>query len=181
MTLKTSAANGASSAAGRVISSSVFGKGVGERAGAERTADHLGRDRGLVGEIRLHELVVVLGDRVDKGVVRRVRELGGDVADRERLPEVVLVDDRLHLHEVDDAAVLVLLADRELDRHGIRAEPVAHRLHGRVEVGAGAVHLVDERDARHAVAVCLAPDGLRLRLDAGDRVEHGDGSVEDAQ
>ena len=32
-----------------------------------------------------------------------------------------------------------------------------------------------------AVAVGLAPDRLGLRLDAGDRVEHRDGAVEDAE
>ena len=50
-----------------------------------------------------------------------------------------------------------------------------------LEVGADAVHLVDERDPRDAVLVGLAPDRLGLRLDAGDRVEHGHGAVEDAQ
>jgi len=157
---------------------------IGQRASAERAADHLGRHRRLVLEIRLRQLVVVLGDRVDQRVVRLVRgiaELGRDLPDRERLPEVVLVDDRLHLDEVDDAAVGVLLADGELDRHRVRTEPVAHRLHGGVEVGPGAVHLVDERDPRHAVAVGLPPDRLRLGLDAGDRVEHGHRAVEDAQ
>ena len=33
----------------------------------------------------------------------------------------------------------------------------------------------------HLVLVGLAPDGLGLRLDAGDRVEHGDRTVEHAQ
>ena len=39
----------------------------------------------------------------------------------------------------------------------------------RAEIGADAVHLVDEADARHAVLVGLAPHRLGLRLDAGDR------------
>jgi len=39
----------------------------------------------------------------------------------------------------------------------------------------------DEANARHAVLVGLAPDGFRLGLDAGDRVEHGDRAVEHAQ
>ena len=56
-----------------------------------------------------------------------------------------------------------------------------HRLHGGVEVGARAVHLVDERDARNAVAVGLAPDGLGLRLHPCDGVEDGDRAVEDAK
>ena len=54
-------------------------------------------------------------------------------------------------------------------------------LHDVVEVGADAVHLVDERDARDVVLVGLAPDRLGLRLDAADRAEHGDRAVEDAQ
>ena len=124
-------------------------------------------------EIGVDQLVVVL--------VRLLGELGGNLGDLELLAEVVLVDDRLHLDQVDDADVRVLLADRELDRHRVRAEAVAHRLHGGEEVRAGAVHLVDERDARHLVLVGLAPDGLGLRLHAGDAVEHGDRAVEHAQ
>ena len=50
-----------------------------------------------------------------------------------------------------------------------------------VEVRADAVHLVDEGDARDAVLVGLAPDGLGLRLDAGDGVEQRDRAVEHAQ
>ena len=72
-------------------------------------------------------------------------------------------------------------ADRQLDRHGVGAEAVDHGLDRAVEVRADAVHLVDERDARDVVLVGLAPDGLGLRLDAGDGVEHGDRAVEDAQ
>ena len=54
-------------------------------------------------------------------------------------------------------------------------------LHAAVEVGAGAVKLVDEAHARHAVLVGLAPHGFRLRLDAGNAVEAGDRAVEHAQ
>ena len=50
-----------------------------------------------------------------------------------------------------------------------------------VEVGAEAVHLVDEADAGDVVLVGLAPDRLGLGLDAGDAVEHRDGAVEHAQ
>ncbi len=147
-------------------------------------AEHVGRHRGLVSEVRLHQLVVVLGDRVDQRVMRgmrRVGEVGGDLADRERLAEIVVVGDRLHLDEVDDAAVLILLADRQLHRNRVGPEAVAHRRHRVQEVRAGAIHLVDEGDPGDAVAVGLAPDGLGLRLHAGDGVEDGDRAVEDAQ
>ena len=161
------------------------GEGARERAGAERAADHLGRDRVLVLEVALHQLVVELGDGVDERVVVLAApsssELGRDLTDGEGLAEIVVVGDRVHLDEIDDAAMVLLLADRDLDADSGRAEAVAHRLHGGEEVGAGAIHLVDERDARHAVAVGLAPHRLGLRLDTGDRVEDGDGAVEDAQ
>ena len=113
--------------------------------------------------------------------MRLLGELGRNLGRLELLAEVVLVDDRLHLDEVDDAGERVLLADRDLHGHGVRAEAIAHRLHGGEEVRAGAVHLVDEGDARNLVLVRLPPDGLGLRLDAGDRVEDGDRAVEDAE
>ncbi len=63
----------------------------------------------------------------------------------------------------------------------MRAEPVDHRLHALLEVGAGAVHLVDVGDARHVILVGLTPDRLGLRLHAGDRVEQRDRAIEHAQ
>ena len=60
-------------------------------------------------------------------------------------------------------------------------EPVADHGEAAVEVRAHAVHLVGEDQAGDAVPVGLAPDGLGLRLDAGDRVEQGDGAVEHAE
>ena len=69
----------------------------------------------------------------------------------------------------------------QLDDRGHRVEAVLDHLDAAVEVGADAVHLVDEADARHVVLVGLAPHRLGLRLDAGDRVEHRDRAVEDAQ
>ncbi len=90
-------------------------------------------------------------------------------------------DERRHLHEVDDAAVVPLGADRQLDDRRDRLEAILDHRDGPEEVGPDAVHLVDEADPRHAVLVGLAPHRLGLRLDAGHRVEHGDGAVEDAQ
>ena len=48
---------------------------VGKRSGAERAADHLGRDGALVLEVGLGQLVVELGDRVDQRVVVLLRLL----------------------------------------------------------------------------------------------------------
>ena len=94
---------------------------------------------------------------------------------------VAVPDDGLHRDEVDHAAEIGFGADRKLQRHGARAELVLDVGEAHVEVGAGLIHLVGEDDARHAVLVALAPDGLGLRLDALVAVEHADGAVEHAQ
>jgi hypothetical protein len=112
---------------------------------------------------------------------RRVGVLGRDVDDVLVLAEVVEVDDGLHAEQVDDALELRLRADRDLDRDGVRAQARLHRLHRSGEVRADAIHLVDERDPRHGVLVGLAPDGLRLRLDARDGVKERDRAVEHPQ
>ena len=154
-----------------------------ERRAVQRLGDPLVRDL-LVVEVGLHQLVVVVGARLDQvgaGLVGLLGELGGDLLVLELRPELVLPDERLVLDHVDDADELVLLAQRQLDRQRMRAEALAHRLHGAEEVGPGAVHLVDVGDPRDAVLVGLAPHRLRLRLDAGDGVEDRDRAVEDAQ
>ena len=154
-----------------------------ERRAVQRLGDPLVRDL-LVVQVGLHELVVVVGaglDQVGARVVGGVGELGRDLLVLELGPELVVPDQRLVLDQVDDAHEPVLRADRQLDRQRVGAQALAHRLDGPLEVGAGAVHLVDEGDPRDAVLVGLAPDGLGLRLDPGDRVEDRDRAVEDAQ
>jgi hypothetical protein len=108
--------------------------------------------------------------------------LGRDlVEDEAGALRLVVVFDRLHLHEVDHADEVLLGAHR--DEHGdrVRSEALLDRLHGLEVVGADPVHLVDERDARDVVLVGLAPDGLGLGLDPGDRAEDADGAIEDAE
>ena len=92
----------------------------------------------------------------------------------------VVPDKRPHRHEIDDTAEVRLGADRPSDDQGPGAQTVDHHLHAARKVGAHAVHLVDEADARNLVLVGLAPNGFRLRLHARHRVEHGDGTVEHA-
>ena len=154
-----------------------------ERAQAQAVADLL-RGELLALEVLRGEVVVDLGDGLDHrgAVALGLRaQLLGDVDDVDLLAEVVAVEDRLHLDEVDDALERVLAADRQLDGHRVRAEALADRLDAAPEVGAGAVELVDEAEARHAVAVGLAPDRLGLGLHAGHAVEDDDRAVEHAQ
>src|SRR5207248_9317669 len=69
----------------------------------------------------------------------------------------------------------------KLDAYRARQETIDDGPHRHEEVGADAIHLVDEADARDAVLVRLPPDGLALRLDAVDGVEDGAGAVEHAK
>src|SRR5881396_3077898 len=59
--------------------------------------------------------------------------------------------------------------------------PLAHHLDAHLEVRAHPVHLVHEDNARHVVAVRLAPHRFGLGFHAAHRVEHGDGAVQHAQ
>src|SRR5690606_41286496 len=82
---------------------------------------------------------------------------------------------------IDDAREQLTLTERILDREGTRTQPLADHRHDVLEIRAHAVHLVDERDARHAVAVGLAPHRLRLRLHAAHGTEHRDRAVQAAE
>ena len=132
----------------------------------------------------MRQLVVHLGDGLDHPVAMLLGlglELRRDVHDVDLVAEVVAVVDGLHLDQVDDALELVLATDRDLDRHRVRAEALLDGVDAAPEVGAGPVELVDEAEARYAVAVGLSPDRLGLGLDAGDAVEDDDRAVEHAQ
>ena len=85
------------------------------------------------------------------------------------------------VNEVNDALELVFSPDRNLEADGLCFQAVADHVHAAEEVGADAVHLVDEADTGHTVAVGLAPHGFRLGLHAGDGVEYGHGTIKHAQ
>ena len=154
-----------------------------QRRPVQRGGDPLVRDL-LVVQVRLHQVVVVVGAGLDQVRARLVGLLGqllGDLPVGELDAQLVGPHQGLVLDQVDDALERVLGADRELDRERLGAQSLPHRLDRLGEVGAGAVHLVDVGDPRDAVLVGLAPDGLRLRLDAGDGVEDGDRPVQHAE
>ncbi len=85
------------------------------------------------------------------------------------------------VNEIDDAGEHVLGADGQLQQGRPGAQPRAHLREDIFRVGADAIHLVDEGDARHAELVRLVPHGLRLGLDPVDGAEHHDRAVEHPQ
>ena len=119
------------------------------------------------------QCLAVLGGAVD--------EVVGDVDCVPLLAVVALPDVGPHLDEVDDSHEVGFGADGELHDQWDGPETLDDRVDVGVEVGAGAVELVDETDAGDVVAVGLAPDGLGLWLDTGDAVEHRNRAVEDPE
>ncbi len=76
---------------------------------------------------------------------------------------------------------VALTAQRHAQRPRSRAQLVLQLLQHALERSADAIHLVDERNQRHAMPARLAPHGFRLRLHAVHGREHGHGTVEHAQ
>src|SRR3990167_1370176 len=143
---------------------------------------HLGQVTRL--EVLVHQLFRRLGrslEHVLAPLLGLFEQLGGDLAVVELHALRGLVpDDRLHLDEVDHTGELVFGTDRDHDGHGVRLQAHLHLVDDLEEVGAGAVHLVDEGQARHLVLIGLAPDRLGLRLHTAHGAIHHAGTVEHA-
>ena len=107
--------------------------------------------------------------------------VGGDRLAADVLALLAVEVDRLAVDQVDHAFEVRLGADRDLQRDGGQAELALELLDHVGRVRAGAVHLVDERDAGHVVPLHLAVDGDRLRLHARHGAEDQHRAVEDAE
>ena len=161
------------------------GELVGEGRAANAGLDLLDGELLALKEL-LHDGVVGLGQGLEEllaplgGLTGHV---GGDVLD-----DVVLAllglsapGERTHGHEVDDSEEVGLGTDGELEDERRGAKAILDHVDAHVEVGAGAVELVDEADPGDVVAVRLTPDGLGLGLDARDPVEDGNRAVKHTQ
>ena len=130
-------------------------------------------------------MLVVIGERLDHLVAISgglLFQVGRNVSDAIFRAETILVpDERLLIDQIDQPGEFLLGANRQMQQQRRGFQLVAHFLHDALELGADAIHLVDERDARHAVLVGLAPHGLGLRLDPADRAEDCDRAVEHAE
>ena len=149
----------------------------------ERVHDLLVRDL-LALEVALHQRVGVLRHLVHQLLAVLLGQIRHVVGDRTLLAVLapragVLVG--LHVDEVDQAAHLVLGADRDLGRHHVRAEGGLQRVERAVEVGPLAVEHVHVDQARHAELGGARPQPLRRDLDAHHGVDHEDGRLAHAQ
>ncbi len=98
-----------------------------------------------------------------------------------RAQSFVAPDHGLHLHQIDDSLELVFGAHWNLNRYRTRLQAIDDGVDGAIEIGANAIHLVDEANTRNVILVGLAPNRFRLRLHAGNGVEHRDRAIEHAQ
>ena len=159
--------------------------GVRDRRLAEDLADLLlGQTRWRL-QILVEDRVVLLHDRLEQLVAhlgdRLLERLGHRSLEVFLAERVVVVHDLDLADDVDQPGEQLARAQGELDRHGLGAEALPDHRETAVEVGAHAVHLVDEDDARDVVAIGLAPHRLGLRLHAAHGVEQGDRAVQHAQ
>ena len=176
-----------------------------DRRAADRGAE-LFRGQIVLFEPFAEHRVVVFGDVLDHLLaVLPVEGFGdstgadggghvGPTAEKGRIPElldgenvvlsaqgVVAPDDDALVDEIDDTDEGIFFAEGELEGNRVGGQALTHRADTVVEVGADAVHLVHEGDARDAILIGLAPDGFRLGLDSGDRIEDGHCTIQNPE
>ena len=157
------------------------------QGGATQGGLQLSFANGFAFDVLVHQLVLVIvfNDRLDEDLMvssSLLFQLFRNFLDMVfGANGLVMPDDRLHGHQVNDAPELVFLPNRQLDRHWLGIKALADGVNRVLEVRTRLVDLVDEANARHAVLIGLAPYRLRLRLDAMNGIEHRAGAVEDAQ
>ena len=150
---------------------------------ADRCADLGGGDL-LALKIHLHDLIVEHGNGVEHLLTVFLRELAhilGDLLHAHILAHFVVVDVRIHLDQVDDAAEFGFLADGQLDGHRIALETLVDHAQDVIEVRAHDVHFVDVDHAGHMVVIRLTPNRLALRLNAALGAHDGHRAVEHAE
>jgi hypothetical protein len=147
-----------------------------------QSADQLLLSERALGEERLHQLFVGLGDHLDQLFARLLCAIGERSRD---LPfahlAVAAEGERLHAHEIDDAVERFFLAERQLNRDDLAGEVATQCLERSVEAGALTFQLVDDDETRQPEARGLGPHLLGLDFDAGDGIDDEDRGLGDTQ
>jgi hypothetical protein len=142
------------------------------------------RRRLLLHEEHLSHLVVHLGQLLQQRGAQLgdlLCELGGDFGGHGGVVVVLVKHDDAHFHDVDDTLQIVLQPDGCLDQSGVEAEFFPKIANHALGIGAHAVQLVDERDARHIVALHLPVHSHSLRLHSRYAAQHQNGTVQHTQ
>ena len=136
----------------------------------------------FVGQVALHDAFIHFGQGLENLVSRLGHGFGvsrGDLPDLKvnALADLV-IDEGLQVDEVDHPVKLVFFPHGKLQEHRGGLEALPHHLQAPGQIRPHAVHLVDEGQPGHAVAVGLAPHRLRLGLHAAHRIENRHHTVE---
>ncbi len=143
----------------------------------ERGDDLVVRDL-LALEVALHQLVRVLGHLVHQllaVLLGPLPQVLGNLGLLRVAAPLALVEERLHVDQVDHPAHIVLGADRDLGRDDVLAKRGLQGVERAKEVRAFAVEHVHEDEAREALVRGALPEPLGVDLDAGHGVHYDHG------
>ena len=126
--------------------------------------EHLVLRRLDVAEQLLHQLVVVIGQRLQHGEARGLLAVDDVAFERHDFGSGVLLVDKGALErEVDEAGDDVAVEGRNLAQQQLRARRRLQQREHVVDGGIGLVDLVQEQEARNLLVFELAQDQLQLR------------------
>ena len=140
---------------------------------------------GLLFEEKLHHLVVAAGHRLVE-FLKGLLTLGGQVSGKLLFGDghaliLGIEIEGLAPDHVDHAAEVPFLADGQRDADRVRTQLAPDLADDPVEIGARAVHLVDQGDDGHMIFLGLTPDRLGLGLNFAHGAEDRHGAVQDPQ
>ena len=131
---------------------------------AREVVEHLVARRLDVLEQLLHQLVVMVGERLQHGEARRLLAVGGVAFERNDFRgSVLLVDEGAFQREIDEAGDEIAGERRDLSQDQLGARAPLQQLEHVVDAGVGLVDLVEEQNARNFPVFQLAQNELQLR------------------
>ena len=152
--------------------------------GGAQPGDDLVVAEGAGLEELLHQLLVVLGDHLDQrfaGGVDGGGHLAGNRAFGELAALVGLEEKGLPRNEVDDAAEVLLFADRQLNGNDGAIARFVQRRQRSLQAGAFAVQAVDDDEAWQGELLGRGPDFFGLHHHAADRIDDDQRGVRDVK
>ena len=138
----------------------------------------------LISEELLSQIVInfceVL-DQVSSVLLCLFLHILGDIFTSDILAQIIIINVRLHLKEIDDTLEIFLSADRQLDRNGIALKSLVEHIQYVIEISTHDIHLVDVYHTRYLIVISLSPNSLGLGLNAALCTKNGNRAVENSQ
>ena len=135
-------------------------------------------------EIHFHDLIVKVGHCFKKILTIGIGQVTHILRNRLNthiLPEIVIINDRVHIHEIDNPFEGFLRPDRKLNRNRVALQPVMDHIKDVIEISSHNVHLVHVDHTRNVIVVGLSPDRFRLGFNAALGTEDRHTAVQHSQ